>query len=247
MMKLQERVAIISGGTSGLGEAAAKAYTDEGAKVVVTGRDEEDGKRIVKDITDKGQDALFVHADVTKKAEIEAVVDKALEAYGQIDILYNGAGIHDAYDNAVELEEDLYDKLMAINVKAPYLASKAVIPHFIKQGRGVIINVGSQATQMARPGGSAYVISKHAVLGFTKQLAFDFGSKGVKVNILSPGFIETPMTDGIDDERLNRIPVQRAGKSKEIAALAVFLASDDSNYMYGSNVFMDGGWVLGRK
>lgn len=136
---------------------------------------------------------------------------------------------------------------MAINVKAPYLASKAVIPHFIKQGRGAIINVGSQATQMAGPGGSAYVTSKHAVLGFTKQLAFDFGSQGVKVNILSPGFIETPMTDGIEDERLNRIPAKRAGKPEEITALAVFLASDDSNYMHGSNVFMDGGWVLGRK
>ena len=247
MLKLQDRVAIIFGGTSGLGEATAKAYANEGAKVVVTGRDEEDGNRIVKDMTDKGQEALFVLADVTKKAEIQAVVDKALEAYGQIDILYNGAGIHDAYDNAVGLEEDLYDKLMAINVKAPYLASKAVIPHFIKQGRGAIINVGSQATQMAGPGGSAYVTSKHAVLGFTKQLAFDFGSQGIKVNILSPGFIETPMTDGIDDERLNRIPAKRAGKPEEIAALAVFLASDDSNYMHGSNVFMDGGWVLGRK
>lgn len=246
-MKLQDRVAIIFGGTSGLGEATAKAYADEGAKVVVTGRDDKDGNRIVKDITNKGQEAIFVKADVSKGAEIQAVVDKALETYGQIDILYNGAGIHDAYDDAVELDEDLYDKLMAINVKAPYLASKAVIPHFVKQGRGAIINVGSQATQMAGPGGSAYVTSKHAVLGFTKQLAFDFGSKGVKVNILSPGFIETPMTEGIEDERLKRIPAERAGKPEEIAALAVFLASDDSNYMHGANVFMDGGWVLGRK
>ncbi len=164
----------------------------------------------VKDMTDKGQEALFVHADVTKKAEIEAVVDKALEAYGQIDILYNGAGIHDAYDNAVELEEDLYDKLMAINVKAPYLASKAVIPHFIKQGRGVIINVGSQATQMAGPGGSAYVTSKHAVLGFTKQLAFDFGSQGIKVNILSPGFIETPIKTAKEDSIRSRVEVNFA-------------------------------------
>lgn len=152
-MKLQDRVAIIFGGTSGLGEATAKAYADEGAKVVVTGRDQENGNRIVNDMTGKGQEAIFVHADVTKKTEIQVVVDKALETYGQIDILYNGAGIHDGYDNAVELEEDLYDKLMAINVKAPYLASKMVIPHFIKQGRGAIINVGSQATQMAGPGG----------------------------------------------------------------------------------------------
>ncbi|SJN26753.1 SDR family NAD(P)-dependent oxidoreductase [Psychrobacter sp. JB385] len=246
-MKLQDRVAIIFGGTSGLGEATAKAFANEGAKVVVTGRDEEDGNRIVKDITDNNQDAIFVKANVTQKSDIQAVVDKALTTYDQIDILYNGAGIHDAYDNAVELEEDFYDQLMAINVKAPYLAAKMVIPHFIKQGGGTIINVGSQATQMAGPGGSAYVTSKHAILGFSKQLAFDFGSQGIKVNTLSPGFIETPMTEGIDDERLDRIPAQRAGKPEEIAALAVFLASEDSNYMQGANVLMDGGWVLGRK
>lgn len=246
-MKLQDRVAIVFGGTSGLGEATAKAFASEGAKIVVTGRDEKEGNRIVKDIKDSNQDAIFVKADVTEKNDIQAVVDKALTTYGQIDILYNGAGIHDAYDNAVELEEDFYDKLMAINVKAPYLASKMVIAHFIKQGGGTIINVGSQATQMAGPGGSAYVTSKHAILGFSKQLAFDFGSQGIKVNTLSPGFIKTPMTEGIEDERLERIPAKRAGKPEEIAALAVFLASDDSNYMQGANVLMDGGWVLGRK
>ena len=109
--------------------------------------------------------AIFVKADVTKKSDIQAVVDKALTTYDQIDILYNGAGIHDDYDNAVELEEDFYDQLMAINVKAPYLAAKMVIPHFIKQGGGTVINVGSQATQMAGPGGSAYVTSKHAIFG----------------------------------------------------------------------------------
>ena len=246
-MKLQDRVAILFGGTSGLGEATAKAFANEGAKIVVTGRDEEDGNRIVKDIRGNNQDAIFVKADVMEKNDIQAVVDQALTTYGHIDILYNGAGIHDAYDNAVELEEEFYDKLMAINVKAPYLASKMVIPHFIKQGGGTIINVGSQATQMAGPGGSAYVTSKHAILGFSKQLAFDFGSQGIKVNTLSPGFIKTPMTEGIDDERLERIPAERAGKPEEIAALAVFLASDDSNYMQGANVLMDGGWVLGRK
>lgn len=245
-MKLKDRVAILFGGTSGLGEATSKAFADEGAKVVITGQDEVDGKRVVTEIKDKGQEAIFVQANVTKTDEVQAVVDKALEAFGQIDILYNGAGIHDAYKSATELEEDLYEKLMAVNVKGPYLASKAVIPHFMKNGRGAIINIGSQATQVAGPGGSAYVTSKHAILGFTKQLAFDFGSKGIKANLISPGFIESPMTDGIDDERLNDIPAKRAGKAKEIAALAVFLASDDSNYMHGSNVFMDGGWVLGR-
>jgi len=245
-MKLKNRVAVIFGGTSGIGEATAKAYGDEGAKVVVSGRSEEDGKRIVEAIKDKGQDALFVKADVTRSSEVQHVVDQAIETFGHIDILYNGAGIHDKYKTAVEVEEDEYDKLMAVNVKGPYLASKAVIPHFLERGSGTIVNVGSQATHVAGPGGSAYVTSKHAIEGFTKQLAYDFGEKGIKANLIAPGFIETPMTEGIEDERLKDIPAKRAGKAEEVAALAVFLASDDSNYMHGSTVTMDGGWVTGR-
>ena len=245
-MKLKDRVAIIFGGTSGIGEATAKAFADEGAKVVISGRDEDDGDRIVKAIKDKGQEALFVKADVTKADEVKTVVDKTLETFEHIDILYNGAGIHDSYKTAVELEEDEYEKLMAVNVKGPYLASKAVIPHFLKSGQGTIVNVGSQATHVAGPGGSAYVTSKHAIEGFTKQLAYDFGEKGIKANLIAPGFVDTPMTEGIQDERLNDIPAKRAGKPEEVAALAVFLASDDSNYMHGSTVTMDGGWVTGR-
>jgi len=245
-MKLKDRVAIIFGGTSGIGEATAKAFADEGAKVVISGRDEDDGDRIVKEIKDKGSEALFVKADVTKADEVKTVVDKALETFDHIDILYNGAGIHDSYKTAVEVEEDEYEKLMAVNVKGPYLASKAVIPHFLERGQGTIVNVGSQATHVAGPGGSAYVTSKHALEGFTKQLAYDFGEKGIKANLIAPGFVDTPMTEGIEDERLNDIPAKRAGKPEEVAALAVFLASDDSNYMHGSTVTMDGGWVTGR-
>lgn len=245
-MKLKDKVAVVFGGTSGIGEATAKAYAEEGAKVVVTGRDEEDGNRIVNEITEKNMEAIFVRADATDATEVKQVIDKAIETYDHIDILYNGAGIHDKYKTAVEVEEDEYDKLMAVNVKAPYLASRAVIPHFLERERGTIINVGSQATHVAGPGGSAYVTSKHAIEGFTKQLAYDFGEKGIKANLIAPGFIDTPMTEGIEDERLKDIPAQRAGKPEEVAALAVFLASDDSSYMHGSTVTMDGGWVTGR-
>ncbi|WP_368646267.1 SDR family NAD(P)-dependent oxidoreductase [Alkalibacterium putridalgicola] len=245
-MKLKDKVAVVFGGTSGIGEATAKAYADEGAKVVVTGRDEEDGNRIVNEITEKNMEAIFVRADATDATEVKQVIDKAIETYDHIDILYNGAGIHDKYKTAVEVEEDEYDKLMAVNVKAPYLASRAVIPHFLERGSGTIINVGSQATHVAGPGGSAYVTSKHAIEGFTKQLAYDFGEKGIKANLIAPGFIDTPMTEGIEDERLKDIPAKRAGKPEEVAALAVFLASDDSSYMHGSTVTMDGGWVTGR-
>ncbi|GEK89457.1 3-oxoacyl-[acyl-carrier protein] reductase [Alkalibacterium putridalgicola] len=245
-MKLKDKVAVVFGGTSGIGEATAKAYAEEGAKVVVTGRDEEDGNRIVNEITEKNMEAIFVRADATDATEVKQVIDKGIETYDHIDILYNGAGIHDKYKTAVEVEEDEYDKLMAVNVKAPYLASRAVIPHFLERGSGTIINVGSQATHVAGPGGSAYITSKHAIEGFTKQLAYDFGEKGIKANLIAPGFIDTPMTEGIEDERLKDIPAQRAGKPEEVAALAVFLASDDSSYMHGSTVTMDGGWVTGR-
>ena len=245
-MKLKDKVAVVFGGTSGIGEATAKAYADEGAKVVVSGRDEKDGNRIVKEIKDKAQEGLFVKADVTSASEIKDVMDKAIEVFDHIDILYNGAGIHDKYQTAVDIEEEDYDKLMAVNVKGPYLAAKAIIPHFLERGSGTIVNVGSQATHVAGPGGSAYVTSKHAIEGFTKQLAYDFGEKGIKANLIAPGFIETPMTEGIEDERLKNIPAKRAGKAEEVAALAVFLASDDSNYMHGSTVAMDGGWVTGR-
>lgn len=245
-MRLKDKVALIIGGTSGIGEATAKAFAEEGAKVLVGGRNKEEGDRIVEAITENSGEAIFVKVDTTQFNEIKEAVDKAKKKFGTLDILYNGAGIHDSYQTALDMEEEDYDQLMAVNVKGPYLAAKAALPVFLEKGKGTIINVGSQATHVAGPGGSAYVTSKHALEGFTKQLAFDFGSKGIKANLLAPGFVETPMTEGIEEERLKDIPAQRAGKPEEIAALAVFLASSDSDYMHGTSVVMDGGWAVGR-
>ncbi|WP_027108217.1 SDR family NAD(P)-dependent oxidoreductase [Lacticigenium naphthae] len=245
-MKLEGKVALLFGGTSGIGEATAKAFAQEGAKVMISGRDDQDGKRIVNEIKQKKGTAMFVQADVTKSEEIDKAVEKTLSEYGTVDVLYNGAGIHDSYANALETTETEYEKLMAVNVKGPFLATKAVLDHFLKKGKGTIINVGSQATFVAGPGGSAYVTSKHALDGFTKQLAYDFGQKGIKANLIAPGFVETPMTEGINEERLDDIPAKRAGKPEEVAALAVFLASDESDYIQGTSVKIDGGWTVGR-
>ena len=245
-MRLKDKVALVIGGTSGIGEAVVRAYAEEGAKVVVSGRSEDKGNQIVESIKNQGYEALFVKMDVSDAADVKEGVKKTLDAYGTIDILYNGAGIHDEYQNALELEEDEYDQLMAVNLKGPYLATKAVLPTFLEKGKGTIINVGSQGSFVAGPGGSAYVTSKHALEGFTKQLAFDFGEKGIKANLLAPGYVETPMTEGSEEERLKDIPAKRAGKPEEIAKLAVFLASEESNHMHGSSVLMDGGWNIGR-
>ncbi|MCC5895658.1 MAG: SDR family oxidoreductase [Alkalibacterium sp.] len=245
-MRLKDKVALVIGGTSGIGEATAKAFAEEGAQVVVAGRKQEEGDRIVKEITTADGQAIFAKMDTTKFEEVKKAVQKAQDEYGTLDILYNGAGIHDSYQTALDIEEEDYDQLMAVNVKGPYLAVKAALPVFLEKGKGTIINVGSQATHVAGPGGSAYVTSKHALEGFTKQLAYDFGEQGVKANLIAPGFVETPMTEGIEEKRLNDIPARRAGKPEEVASLAVFLASEESNYMHGTSVTMDGGWTVGR-
>ncbi|MFC6465322.1 SDR family NAD(P)-dependent oxidoreductase [Marinilactibacillus sp. GCM10026970] len=245
-MRLENKVAFVIGGTSGIGEATAKKFAEEGAKVIVGGRNEDEGNRIVNEIKEQNNEAIYKHTDTTDFEEIKTVVQEIIDAYGTIDILYNGAGIHDSYKTILDTDESDYDKIMDVNVKGPYLASKAVLPIFIEKGKGTIINVGSQASFVAGPGGSTYVTSKHALEGFTKQLAYDFGRKGIKVNLLAPGFVVTPMTEGIDDERLKDIPDQRAGEPEEIASAAAFLASDESNYMQGTSLVIDGGWNVGR-
>lgn len=246
MEKLTGKVAFITGGTSGIGEFTAKSFAEHGAKVIVAGRDEEDGTRIVKEIEEKGGQGQFVKLDITEKKDIKQSVQEALNAYGTIDILVNGAGIHDSYDTVLDTNEESYDKLMDINVKGPFLMTKEILPILLEKGKGTIINIGSQGTFVAGPGGSAYVTSKHAIEGFTKQLAYDFGKKGIKANLIAPGFIQTPMTEGIEDDRLKDIPAQRAGKPEEVAALAVFLASDESDYIQGTSIKIDGGWTIGR-
>lgn len=246
MKKLDNRVALIYGGTSGLGEAAAKLFAKEGAKVAVAGRSEERGKQIVADIKEEGGEATFVKVDLMQEDQIKQSVQDTLDAFDTIDILYNGAGILDEYENIIDTEAETFERLLKLNVKAPFLATKEVMPIFVDKGKGVVINVGSQGSKFAAVGGTSYVTTKHALVGFNKQLAFDFGPKGVKSILLAPGYIETPMTDGLEEPRLQEIPDQRAGKPEEIANLALFIASDDSNYMNGTEVYMDGGWTIGR-
>lgn len=140
----------------------------------------------------------------------------------------------------------MFDRVIAINLKGVFVATQEVLPYFVEKCKGVVINLGSQGSKFAGVGGTSYVTSKHALVGFNKQIAYDYADKGVKSLLLAPGFIETPMTDGVEEERLKDIPDGRAGKADEIAKLALFLASDDSNYMNGTEVYMDGGWTVGR-
>ena len=246
MGKLDNRVALIYGGTSGLGEATAYLYAKEGAKVTIAGRNEEKGQEIADKIMSDDGDAIFVKVDLMETDQIKRSVQETVDAFGTIDILYNGAGILDKYEDIIKTDEDTFDSVFALNIKAVFTATKEVMPIFVEKGKGVVINLGSQGSKFAGVGGTSYVTSKHALVGFTKQLAYDFGPKGIKANLLAPGYIDTPMTDDVEEERLQDIPDQRAGKPEEIANLALFLAADDSNYMNGTEVYMDGGWTVGR-
>lgn len=246
LSKLKDRVALIYGGTSGLGEATGKLFAKNGAKVVIAGRSEERGNKIVEEINNDGGEAVFIKVDLMDTNEIKQSVKNTVEAFGTIDILYNGAGILDEYVGIIDTEEEEFDQIMALNVKAPFVATKEVMPIFVEKGSGVIITLGSQGSKFAGVGGTSYVTSKHAMVGFNKQLAYDYGSKGVKSLLLAPGYIETPMTDDVEEERLENIPDKRAGKAEEVAKLALFLASDNSDYMNGTEVYIDGGWTVGR-
>ena len=226
------RRVLVTGVSSGIGLAQASLFLEKGYQVY--GVDKARKPNLTGDFH-------FLQLDLTD--ELSPLFDWLAD----VDIICNTAGILDDYRPLLGQSDAQMQEIFAVNLFAPSKICRHYLPAMLERKSGIIINMCSIASFLAGGGGSSYTASKHALAGFTKQLAFDFGSQGVKVNILSPGFIETSMTDGIDDERLNRIPAQRAGKPEEIAALAVFLASDDSNYMHGSNVFMDGGWVLGRK
>ncbi|XJS11200.1 SDR family NAD(P)-dependent oxidoreductase [Aerococcaceae bacterium WGS1372] len=245
MGKLDNKVALIYGGTSGIGEATALLYALEGAKVAIVGRNETRAEVILGKMKDVGAEAIFIKADLKDSQSIKESVKETVDHFGTIDILYNGAGILDNYDPIQETEESLFDQVIQLNLKAPWLVTKEVVPYMIEQGSGVIINIASQATAMVGVGGTPYMSSKYGLVGMTRQLAHELGPKGIKVNVLSPGFIDTPMTESVTDKRLEKSPLGRPGKPEEIAKTALFLASSDSDYIQGINLIQDGGWTLG--
>lgn len=252
-MKLQDRVAIITGATSGLGEAAARLFAQEGAKVAVSGRNEARGSEVVAAIAAAGGKAVFVRADVTKAGDCERLVAETRTAFGgRIDILFNNAGVYYAH-NAVDCTEEEWDATVDSSLKGAWLMSKYALPTMIAQGRGVIIH---QASGWGIQGGDlavAYCAAKGGVVVMTKAMAIDHGKQGIRVNCLCPGDVDTPMLEVDARNRglswtdymkgaANR-PLGRVGTPEELARAALFLASDDSSFMTGAALVVDGGGV----
>jgi NAD(P)-dependent dehydrogenase (short-subunit alcohol dehydrogenase family) len=249
-MRLENRVALITGGTSGIGEATAWLFAQEGARVVVAGRNEKRGHAVTERILNSGGKALFIRTDVRRAAECQRAVDSTISAFGKLDILFNNAGVFYPH-TALDCSEEEWDLQIDVNLKGTFLMSKSALPHMIQRGKGVIVNNSSGWGIVGGDRAVAYCASKGGVVLLTKAMAVDHGRQGIRVNCICPGDVDTPMLP--EDARIrgqkweeylagcaNR-PLGRIGTADEIAKAVLFLASDDSSFMTGAALVVDGG------
>ena len=251
MADLKNKVAIITGARRGMGETHALALAKAGAKVVVSDISQEDCEKVVKEIKKNRGEAIAVKCDVAQKAEVDKMVRATVKKWGKIDILINNAGICQ-FKPFLELTEAEWDKTLDINLKGYFLCAQAVAKEMVKQKSGVIVNIASIAMGQVGCGFATlahYSASKGGIVGMTETLAQELAAYNIRVNAVAPGAIDTPMVDPLkqDPKTLNatlaRIPLHRMGKPAEVSNLVLFLVSDDSSYMTGSTVIIDGGWL----
>lgn len=243
-MRLKDKVAIITGGARGIGRETALCFTKEGAQVVVSDVDVTAGEQTVADIRKSGGTAIFVKTDVSKRVEAQQLADTTVKHFGRIDILLNNAGIlRDA--TLVKMSEEQFDQVIAVNLKGTFNCTQAVAPVMSQQGRGKIINVSSVVGLYGNFGQTNYVATKAGVIGMTKVWARELGRKGVCVNVVAPGFISTEMVKSVPEKVIEmmkeKVPLGRLGEPREVANLYLFLASDESNYINGAVISIDGG------
>lgn len=249
-MMLENKVALVTGGTSGIGRATAIAFGKAGAKVVFSGRREAEGEKTTALIRETGAECLFVKSDASSEADIKALVEKTIAAYGRLDCAFNNAGIVSPNKPLHEQSIEEFDKLMSINVRGLFLCMKYEIQQMLTQGSGVIVNNSSAVGLVASPTISPYVASKHAVMGLTKSAALDYAKQGIRINAVNPGSTATEGIDGfvkdmgITIEQLGAMsPMGRVGQPAEIARSVVFLCSDAASYITGQSLVIDGGFT----
>jgi NAD(P)-dependent dehydrogenase (short-subunit alcohol dehydrogenase family) len=253
-MKLSGKTAIVTGGTRGIGKAIASLFVGEGASVAVAGRDETRGKAAADSLGGKRERVIYVRADVSKADDVKYLVEETVRRFGRLDILVNNAGINPV-GTALDTTEELWDLVMAVNLKGPFLCCKHAIPHMLRAGGGSIVNIGSINSFMAFENEAAYDASKGGILLFTRATALDFAGRNIRVNCICPGAVDTPLLRGIFAENPNpeemkrdmirRHPLKRMGAPEEIAKAALFLASDDSSFVTGAAISVDGGILAG--
>ena len=244
-MKLEGKVAIITGSASGMGLEEAQLFAREGAKVVIADVNVEAGEKVASDIKADGGEATFIEVNMRDGASVQALVDKTVETYGSLDIVVNNAGIFDKYASILDTSEEQWDLILDVNLKGIYLMAKAAIPGMIERGGGTFVNIASVAGLVAAKGGAAYTASKHGVIGLTKHMVSEYAKEGIRTNAIAPGTIVTPLIkDVVANIPTDPVPMRRFGQPNEVAELAVFLASEEAQFMNGAIIPIDGGFTL---
>jgi NAD(P)-dependent dehydrogenase (short-subunit alcohol dehydrogenase family) len=249
MSEFSGKVVLITGGNVGIGRAAAIAFAQQGATVVITGRREQEGHAVVAEIKPFGGGGLFVKADVSSEREVEAMIDRTLATFGRLDYAFNNAGVEQALTPLPEQTEAMYDQIMNINVKGAWLSLKHEIPAMLKTGGGAVVNNSSVAGLVGIPEAPVYVASKHAVIGLTKSVALEYAKRNVRVNAVAPGAIETRMfrdfatAPEIRQQLEAAHPIGRIGQPEEIAKVVVWLCSDAASFITGQTFPVDGGYT----
>ncbi len=249
MNGMKGKVAVVTGAASGIGRAVALTFAREGARVVVADLDEKGGAETVRLIEDRRGEAFFAKTDVARFEDVQAMVRRAVETYGGLDLACNNAGIGGASASTADYPIDAWQRVIDINLTGVFLCMKAQIPEMLKRGGGAIVNMSSILGQTGFAGAPAYDAAKHGVIGLTQTAALEYAGQGVRVNAVCPGFIQTPMLAGIQSDRamaeaiVSLHPLRRLGRSEEVAELAVWLCSDAASFITGSAHLVDGGYM----
>src|SRR5208282_1816560 len=245
-----QKVAIVTGGSSGIGRATAVALAKEGVRVVVAARRAKEGDETVRLVREAGSDGIFVKTDVSNEDDVRSLVEKAVEKYGRLDYAFNNAGMEEPMVTFVEQTSIVFDRIMNVNVKGVWLSMKYEIPQMLKNGGGAIVNTSSGAGVIGVAQMPVYVASKHAVLGLTKSAALEYAKPGIRINAVAPGGVETDMPQRLTTNNkqfmevlLSMHPIGRIGKPEEIADAVVWLLSDKASFVTGHTLLVDGGLV----
>lgn len=247
---LKGKVALVTGGTTGIGQESAIALAGVGAKVIVAGRGIERGEETVSLIQKEGGEATFIKADISQAAEVEAMVNEAVETYGRLDCAFNNAGTEGKLAPITELSEEDLNKVIDINLKGTWLCLKYEITQMLKQGNGAIVNTSSGYGEAGGANLSLYSASKHGIIGLTKSLALEYATKSIRINAIAPGPIDTGMPDrgtsskeALENYISTFVPMNRMGTSREVAEAVVWLCSDAASFVTGATLAVDGGYL----